>query len=313
MGAGSFANVHLIDLRKIWDQAAHNALTDLMRFHDRWFCVFREGEDHISPEGKIRILVSDDAVRWDSAALLEIAKSDLRDPKISITPSGRLMLNAAAAFRPPSIQRHQSLVWFSENGIEWSAPRKIGVSDCWLWRVTWHQGIAYSVGYTTAEPLTTRLYSSADGISYTLMADNLCTEDFPNEATLLFQQDGTLLCLLRRDAGKAMAMLGSSSPPYAAWEWKNLGLRIGGPNLLKLPDGRMVAAIRRYGANPWTSLNFLDPVDGTLSEFLALPSSGDTSYAGLCWHEDILWVSYYSSHEQKTSIYLAKVKIPLRS
>ena len=41
-----------------------------------------------------------------------------------------------------------------------------------------------------------------------------------------------------------------------------------------------------------------------------LTSGGDTSYAGLVWHDEVLWISYYSSHEGKTSIYLAKVKIP---
>src|SRR5205085_7380324 len=43
---------------------------------------------------------------------------------------------------------------------------------------------------------------------------------------------------------------------------------------------------------------------------LTLPSGGDTSYAGLVWHEGLLWVSYYSSHEGKASIYLAKVRLP---
>ena len=40
---------------------------------------------------------------------------------------------------------------------------------------------------------------------------------------------------------------------------------------------------------------------------LTLPSGGDTSYAGMVWHDDFLWMSYYSSHEGGTSIYLAKV------
>ncbi|MBX3731392.1 MAG: hypothetical protein KF791_02220 [Verrucomicrobiae bacterium] len=48
---------------------------------------------------------------------------------------------------------------------------------------------------------------------------------------------------------------------------------------------------------------------GRLTEFLALPSGGDTSYAGMVPHEDLLWVSYYSSHEGRTSIYLAKVRL----
>ena len=45
-------------------------------------------------------------------------------------------------------------------------------------------------------------------------------------------------------------------------------------------------------------------------QYLKLPSGGDTSYAGLVWHDGLLWVSYYSSHEGKTSIYLAKVRLP---
>ena len=47
-----------------------------------------------------------------------------------------------------------------------------------------------------------------------------------------------------------------------------------------------------------------------LIPLLTLPSGGDCSYPGMAWQDDILWVSYYSSHEGKTSIYLAKVKLP---
>ena len=46
-----------------------------------------------------------------------------------------------------------------------------------------------------------------------------------------------------------------------------------------------------------------------MREFLTLPSGGDTSYTGIVPYEGLLWISYYSSHEGKTSIYLAKVKI----
>ena len=30
----------------------------------------------------------------------------------------------------------------------------------------------------------------------------------------------------------------------------------------------------------------------------------------MIFHEDLLWMSYYSTHEEKTSIYLAKVRLP---
>jgi hypothetical protein len=82
----------------------------------------------------------------------------------------------------------------------------------------------------------------------------------------------------------------------------------------------VIAAVRRYDAPVRTSLCRLDPEAGALSEFLALPSGGDTSYAGLVWQQDRLWVSYYSSHEpgpgddagNMTAVYLARVALPGR-
>ena len=38
-------------------------------------------------------------------------------------------------------------------------------------------------------------------------------------------------------------------------------------------------------------------------------TGGDTSYAGMVLHDNVLWISYYSSHEDKTCVYLAKVRI----
>jgi hypothetical protein len=302
-------SARLIDVRIIWDHAAHNALTDLIRFRDLWFCVFREGEDHISPEGKIRILISEDGLVWNSGSLISIPGVDVRDPKITITPSGGLMLNAGGAYGSSAPFRHQSFVWFSWDGMDWSDPEVIADPNFWLWRVTWNRNAAYGIAYSTVEPFGTRLYSSIDGVKYDVVVDRLFVDDCPNEATIIFQKDDTALCLLRRDAGKATAMLGISQPDYSQWNWKDLGVRIGGPNMIVLPDGRIVAAIRRYGKQPWTSLSWLDPDKPVLTEFLALPSGGDTSYAGLRWHEGMLWVSYYSSHEERTSIYLARIDL----
>src|ERR1041384_1204212 len=38
------ASAELVDNRKIWDKGGHNAFTDLVRWHDRWWCTFREAE-----------------------------------------------------------------------------------------------------------------------------------------------------------------------------------------------------------------------------------------------------------------------------
>ena len=41
------------------------------------------------------------------------------------------------------------MAWFSKDGRDWSAPVNIGEPNNWLWRVTWHKGAAYGVGYAT--------------------------------------------------------------------------------------------------------------------------------------------------------------------
>ena len=303
------AGATLLDVRKIWERAPHNAFTDLLRFRDQWFCVFREGRAHVSPDGSIRVLTSRDGQSWESAALLSSTNSDLRDAKLSETPDGRLMLLAAGAMHPPSEVKHRSMVWFSKDGTRWEGPELVADPNQWLWRVTWHQGRAYGVGYDTAGEKFVRLYSSGDGRKFSTLVPSLFDEQSPNESALVFLPDNRALCLLRRDGKPGHGLLGTAGPPYTEWVWKDLGTKIGGPNLLRLPDGRLVAAVRLYDGKVRTSLMWIDPDQGAAQEFLGLPSGGDCSYPGLVWHAKTLWVSYYSSHEGKTSIYLARVAV----
>ena len=310
-GAQETAPVRLVEVRKIWDAAPHNAFTDLVRFKDRWFCVFREGETHVSPDGKLRVLESADGAAWAPAALIELPGADLRDAKACVTPDGKLMLGGAAA-RPKAGggKVHQSMAWFSDDGRKWSDGVEIGEKDFWIWRVTWHQGAAYAVGYGTAGEKIARLYSSPDGRRFDTLVPTLFAQGYPNEHALVFLDDGTCLCLLRRDEGKTKSgQLGTAAPPYKQWAWKDLGKQIGGPMMLRLPDGRLIAGVRLYDGRVRTSLCWIDAEEGTLTECLALPSGGDTSYPGMVLHDGVLWVSYYSSHEGKTAIYLAKVDV----
>ncbi|MFN3650671.1 MAG: exo-alpha-sialidase [Armatimonadota bacterium] len=304
------AGPEIVDVRKIWDRAPHNAFTDLIRFQDRWLCVFREGRGHVSPDGALRVIESPDGVRWQSAALLTSPTSDLRDAKITLTPEGRLMLSGAEATHPPATASHHSVAWYSRDGREWGERRRIGDPDMWLWRTEWHDGAAYSIGYSTyAEPDRNfvRLYRSKDGGRFEPLVERLHGEGYPNEHSLVFEPNGTAKCLLRRDGTPNSGLLGESRPPYTQWRWRNLGTRIGGPEMIRLPDGRLLAAVRLYDGKVRTSLCRVHP--NRIEELLPLPSGGDTSYAGMVWHEGLLWISYYSSHEGKTSIYLARVRV----
>src|SRR5689334_17026778 len=137
------SKAEIMDVRKIWDRAPHNAFTDLLWHRDRWFCVFREGRAHVSPDGALRVITSADGKDWTPVALVTSTNGDLRDAKITLTPGGEMMLSGAVALRQPAPASHQSLAWFSRDGKSWSAPSEIGDPNQWLWRTTWHEGTAY--------------------------------------------------------------------------------------------------------------------------------------------------------------------------
>ena len=299
--------------QKIWDAAPHNAFTDLVRFQDQWFCVFREGAGHVSKDGALRVIVSRDGQQWRSAARITSPTADLRDAKITVTPQQMLMLTGAAALHDRTDHTHQSLVWMSPDGFHWEGPIEVGDPDFWLWRVVWSDSQAWGFGYGTRnENRSIRLYRSSNGKEFETHLVDAFDEGYPNETGLVFRPDGQCICLLRRDGEPGTAQLGISQKPYRQWAWKDLGVRIGGPQMIALPDGRLVAGVRLYDGGARTSLCEVDVDQGTLQEIVRLPSQGDNSYPGLVWHEDRLWVSYYSSHEGKTSIYLSQIKMPKR-
>jgi hypothetical protein len=304
------ARGEIVSHHKIWDRDPHSAFTDLIHHKGSWFCVFRVGKGHVSPDGSIQVLSSTDGRQWAPISRLNSDTADLRDPKISVTPDGKLMLLAAGALHPPAKVKHQTMVWFSDDGKTWTDPVPVGDPNVWLWRVTWHRGTAYGVGYSTADEKFIRLYRSKDGKKFETLVDKLSPEGYPNETSLLFDDKDVCHCLLRRDGGQTSAQYGFAQPPYEEWTWKDLGTRVGGPCHIRLADGRVYAVVRLYAPKVRTAVCRIDPDAGKVDEVLPLPSGGDTSYAGMVWHDGLLWVSYYASHEGKTSIYLARVKLP---
>jgi hypothetical protein len=96
------------------------------------------------------------------------------------------------------------------------------------------------------------------------------------------------------------------NPPYKQWSWAKLKHRLGGPNFLRIPNGEMWASSRQYGDGATTVLARM--TRDSYEPVLTLPSGGDCSYPGMVWHGDLLWISYYSSHEGKSSIYLARIR-----
>ncbi len=294
-------------VRKIWDQADHNAFTDLVRFDGDWYCAFREGSDHAaSLDGTLRVIGStDNGANWSSVATFSNPTADLRDAMLNVTAGGQLMLSGATWTSAQAVT-HRTYAWFSSDGVNWTGSTQIGQDNAWLWKPVFHGG----KGYCAARIMDTqdlRLYEDADGdgLNWTVKSTDISSLA-GGEAAIVFTDSGTAYMLHREGGGSNDGELGVATAPYDSWTFTASGTDIGGPDMIQTYDGRLLAATRLYGSER-TSLSWVDASSGKITEDLTLPSGGDCSYAGMVWHEDQLWVSYYSSHEGKASIYLAKV------
>ena len=126
----------LLDVRRIWankdwpngdPKMRHNAFTDLARFKDHWYCVFRVGEDHnySGAPGGLRVIRSKDGENWTSVFFYQPAEHsvDVRDSKLVVTQDGQIVIfgyedyrlePAKTIFKQFGVCR--SMTWLSADG-----------------------------------------------------------------------------------------------------------------------------------------------------------------------------------------------------
>ena len=183
----------------------------------------------------------------------------------------------------------------------------------WIWRVTWYQGTGYGIDYQIGPqerkgPCSLYLVKTKDGKKFEKVS-KIELNGFPNEATIRFDRSGKMYVLIRRELDDQMGVWASSSAPYTRWKFVKLGYRLGGPNFLFSGKDRVIMGTRVYQGKEYYTGLFLGNKAGNFREILRLPSAGDNSYPGLVLEKNRLIVSYYSSHEKKTAIYLAILPI----
>ena len=303
----------LLSVAKIWDEAPHNAFTDLIFFRGTWLCAFREGEKHALCVGSIRVIASQNCVAWESAALIQEDGVDLRDPHFSIRPNGMLeLVMGGTYFRDGAYTGRRPRIALSVDGSTWTPPRPVLEEGDWLWRVTRRESddAAFGISYRLPRKnfWTIHLMESADGESYRERTAFAVTGK-PNEATIRFLSDGRAVVLVRRESGPAKAWIGTSRPPYENWTWNAARHYVGGPNFVVAAEDALWAAgrfVRRGKAR--TAIARM--TERGVEPVLDLPSGGDCSYPGMALRGDRLTLSYYSSHEGKASVYIATVALP---
>lgn len=302
----------ILDSRLIWGRGAQNEATDLLYHRDRWYCVVRETAAQDPVAGTLRILSSPDTKLWQPSALIREQESDLRRPSLSSAPDGKLVLSAVAQSTAMAGPPPRTLMWTSPDGRQWSEPVQAGPDGVRLDAPRWHMNRAYSFGFDVWGKEPVRLYSTAGGGPYSVHSESAAPPHGGSGASsaLLFLRDGAALAVIGNGDPKSPSLLGQSRPPYRAWNWTRLAPGLAVYALLEMEDGRILAAGSVGPPDAGISLCWLDAAGAGWKEFLRIPAKGFSGSAGFTLHEGLLWISYPSSHEGRSMIYLAQIQLP---
>ncbi len=339
--AAKWPQVKATNIRRVFHNGEHNAFTDLIRWQGKFWLTFRSCPDGhmVHPTASIIILSSPDTQKWTQEHRFSVPQRDTRDPhflvfkdKLFIYTGTWYCGDSSPARSEYTLNRHLGYAAWSADGKKWHSPIMLeGTFGHYIWKANTFNGRAYLCGRRNREfdikvrgegaTVESAMLESDDGLIWRTRA--LFQEVRGDETAFQFGSKGDILAIGRRGGDKAQLL--KSKPPYRKWNRREMDRYIGGPLLTKW-GGRHVAGGRKSGAalvgkrGPKTALYWLNPEAKTeknlLTEFVELPSNGDTSYPGFVELSPTrAIVSWYSSHEKDskgkpiTAIYMADLNI----
>ena len=316
--------VEVTNVRQVFHNGEHNAFTDLTVFKNAFYLTFRSCPDGhgVSPNASVIVLRSGDGKSWEQVHQFSVDQRDTRDPHFLIFDD-RLFVYTGTWFsgkfpmasKDLDLNLHLGFAVVSDDGRKWSEPKMLeGTFGHYIWRAAAFEGKAYLCGrrkkdfnvLPRGEPdaVESLMLESDDGFIWRKRAVFQKTNG--DETAFLFRSDGSIIGIGRR--GNKNAELLQSDAALSKWKRTDLGRYIGGPLITEWCGRTVVGGRHNTEDGPKTSLCWL--VDGKLHEFAQLPSSGDNSYPGfVALSPTKALVSWYSSHEKGTAIYLADLEI----
>ncbi len=331
LNAQDLPSVKVISVERIFHNGEHNSFTDMCKFNDTYYVAFRScPEGHmIFPSSSIIILSSKDGKDWKQVHKFNILMRDTRDPHFLIFKD-KLFVYTGTWYckerycnsKERSTNQQLGYCVWTTDGTNWSEPEmNEGTYGHYTWRAAAFNDKAYLCARRMHEfaqvlpddesryYIESAMLESDDGIIWKKKA--LFQKFRGDETAFLFEDDGSLLAIARRDSN---AQVLRSKPPYQEWTRTDLGCYLGGPLVVKWNDYYLVGGRKKENDVKKTALFWLK--DDKLVECAELPSEGDNSYPGFVQiSETRALVSYYSSHEKDdagepiTAIYLATIEI----
>ena len=303
-----------IDICKIYGNGNYCSFTSLAKYRNKYYCAFREGMSHVGDGdyGVIKILTSDDGNCWKLDEVIKGSLIDFRDPYLSVTPDGRLLILCGARIKNEAGIYITKSYYATKKGKRFSTfkpiklpPEVDDVYCAWCWRVTWYKKIGYTIEYRyDGNKQRVELLKTADGENYDRIT-TLNVPGNPSEGKIVMVGKNEMIAVIRTNENGYM---GRSFFPYTEWEWKELPFFVGGHDLAFLKKTFIVASRRHESNGNSETCIYYGSANDWFSRYISLPSGGDTGYCGILEVGDEIWFSYYSSHENvKPSIYLSKI------
>lgn len=286
---------------KIWDNDKYCAFTSLVKYQGEYYCAFREGANHNSSDGSIRILKSSDVINWKEAYYLSLSDYDLRDPNLSVMPDGRLMMICGRQVQDET----QTVVCFLDgkdsefsNFQEVNIPNEVTEKVNWIWRVMWINDVCYGVRYGGDHA---DLLKSNDGLKWDFISTIPLVS---SEVQLGRMRNGDMVALART---RGNGIVCYSSYPYQKWNIQYSNILLQGQSFVVTTSDRIICASRSIEGTKTTL--YCNRTQKSFAKLYNFPSGGDTSYAGMILEDDRLLISYYSSHISPSDIFIAEIPV----
>lgn len=307
--AGLFA-VEMVEptsVRKIFADGKHNAFTALVRFKDGYYLAFRTAPSHAYGEADIVLLRSGDAEKWSEVRRFNILPDD-RDPQFLIV-GDRLMMYVNS-LKGPDLTTY---VTSTTDGETWSEPHAIYEPRFCMWKplkfgdkylATSHKKVEGKEGGKARE---VHLVESLDGIAWKKVS-TIRAGYWESETTLLAGPDGKLTGFLRTKY-RTLGDITEAMPPYSEWKQRPAGIHLSGHCVHTFRGVTYLFSRTMDDSGKQTGTCIYTYADGKPTPYCKLPSGGDCSYPEVVLVGDEMVISYYSSHEDATNIYLARVPL----
>jgi len=293
--------VRIRSIRRITNDANHNAFTGVCYFKGALYVAYREGAAHADPTGKIIVLRSNDEGKHFETVAVFRKQSDARDAHLY--SDGQKLY--AVGFEADSEKKYwKTFTAWTEDGRNWSEWTETqGTEGFILWKPQFHKGKYYCAGYGEFErgkSSTVAWFESDDAVRWERKYDIHKGKDIPTECYLDFFKNDVAVMIMRCDDKTKKPYLCKSEPPYRKWDMVRLDIPLLGPCLWVVNDEIWISG--RWFLHPDITHVGVFKIKDNKSELrLVLPSGPgfDISYMGATRDPENpsrFWFSYYSGH-----------------